>query len=564
MPLTSEEINDLEKEKDNKFYKIYVKIQSTCVFKKVRLFIIFRALNQIGRIVYSSPEPDLLEMGQFDFDFELFFITKEEKTEVLKKLEEILEIENKSITEITINDIQKMVDATKLQKVSKVPKAKIPIKEHPKIESPVSVPDMGETFERDETTEEQTESKITVVKVDIPVLERLMNLFGELIIVKNQVNQILKERQIWEVNRLFGNMDKLFLEIQEIVYQLKLVKVGSVFTRYRRMVRDLAKEQGKEIQFLLEGMDVEIDRKVLEDLSSAIIHLLRNAVHHGIESPETRKKYGKDPEGIISLRAYRQAGAVIIEIEDNGKGLDYDAIRTKLVEKETFSQEEADKLTEDDLKKEILKPGFTTLPDADMTSGRGMGLAIVVDKIIELSGALMIDSKPGLGMKTTLTVPFTRAILRAQLIKVAGDLFAIPLENINQIYFFDNKLIEYVKGVEFYRIESKLVPIIRLDKQFDLNSPVSEEKVLNNESKIALWCKKDEEKSAVLIADNVIQQLEIVVKPFRSKYSRLKGISGVTITGDGAICLIIDILELLSGQNRNVQENLISESIQDI
>ena len=200
-----------------------------------------------------------------------------------------------------------------------------------------------------------------------------------------------------------------------------------------------------------------------------------------------------------------------------------------------------------------------------MTSGRGMGLAIVSEKIKDLAGSMKINSKPNIGTKIILNVPFTRAILKAQLITIGGDLFAIPLENIKQIYYFDRKLVEYVKGDEFYRIKSKLVPIIKLSSYFGLNHAGSTNKAdsADAKAKIAIWCQKDDKNSAILIADGINQQMEIVVKPFRSKFSHLKGISGVTITGDGSICLILDILDMLTLKIQDTQEVLVAESVQE-
>ncbi|MFX1294872.1 MAG: chemotaxis protein CheA [Promethearchaeota archaeon] len=626
-PLSSTELKSVIEDKQNKFFKIYIRIQPSCIFKKVRLFIIFRALNKVGRIAFSNPKPELLEKGHFENDFEIYFLSKKDKNVIDNKINEILEIETRVINQINDEEFIRTVSVPHLKKPT--PKRQKDERKALQMKN-ISVRENEEEPETVSAVYDETiagmDTKVTSIKVDIGTLEHLMNLFGELVVVKNQISQIIKDKQIWEVNRLFDNMDKHFLEIQEVIFQLKLVRVGSIFRRYRRMVRDLAKEYKKDINFILEGMDVEIDRKILEELSSPIIHILRNAIYHGIESPKIRKIGNKDPTGLVRLRTYRQAGSIYVEIEDDGKGLDYEAIRQKLIHKEKYSPEEVHELSEDELVQHILKPGFSTLENADLTSGRGMGLAIVTEKIKELSGSFQLISKSGIGTKIILNVPFTRAILKAQLVDIAGDLFAIPMDNIHQIYTYNRKLVEYVKGSEFYRIESKLIPIIRLNKFFKLQShnPVVNNPSVNNPnvnnpsvnnpnvnnpsvnnpninnpnvnnpnvsnldenkkdesgltentmkikksnmdksastSKVAIWCFKDENKSAILVVDNVKQQMEVVVKPFRSKYSNVSGISGATITGDGSICLILDVPELIGSKIQDSKEFLVAETV---
>ena len=522
-PISKKEINYFLKEKGNKYYKIYIRIQASCVFKKVRAFIIFRALNNIGHIIYSDPNPEILEKGDYESDFELYYMSKKETLEINDILKEILEIESKVITEVNQDEFQDLIEKREFE-------------------------DMDENLVGPEVSKETIDElgKITGVKVNIEILEKLMNYFGEVIVLKNQINQILQKKKIWDVNRLFDNMDKLFLEIQEIIFQLKLVRVGSTFRRYKRLVRDLSKELGKDINLHLEGMNVEIDRKILEEISSPMLHLIRNAIYHGIETPQERESKKKDPIGSLKIKTSRQASSIIIEVVDDGAGLDYSSIRQKVVDKGLASFEEAEEFDEETLNQYILMPGFSTLEGADMTSGRGMGLAIVAEKIKELGGQIRFESTKNVGTKFVLNVPFTRAILKAQLVEISGDLFAIPIENLKQIYFFDNKLIEYVKGREFYRINSKLIPVTYLNKYFDLKKANIDDEDITRGSKIALLCGNGDANSLILVVEQIQQQMEIVIKPFRSKYSNLKGISGVSITGDGAICLLLDITEIMA------------------
>jgi two-component system chemotaxis sensor kinase CheA len=284
-----------------------------------------------------------------------------------------------------------------------------------------------------------------------------------------------------------------------------------------------------------------------------LVQLIRNAIYHGIESPKERIKKKKNEIGTLKIKTFRRAGSIFIEVQDDGSGVDYDKIREKIVKKGYYTSDEAKNLSNNELHKFILMPGFSTLADADIISGRGMGLAIVAEKIKEIGGDFEIQSKYGVGTKFTLIVPFTRAILRAQLIQIAEDLFAIPTENIKQIYFFDPNRVEYVEGQQFYKIDSKLMPIIRLDEYLSM----VDKSIENSHKKIAIWCQKDEETSAVFIADKQLQQLDVVVKPFKSNYSDSRDILGSTITGDGSICLIVDVLSIISSiLNENIVSNL--------
>ena len=295
------------------------------------------------------------------------------------------------------------------------------------------------------------------------------------------------------------------------------------------------------------------DRKILEEINTPLVQLIRNAIYHGIESPRDRIKKRKNEIGTLKIKTFRRAGSIFIEVQDDGAGLNYDKIREKVMKKGYYDLIEVEQLANEDLHKFILMPGFSTLSEADIISGRGMGLAIVAEKIKELGGDFTIQSQAGVGTKFTIIVPFTRAILKAQQIQISDDLFAIPTENIKQIYFFNPSQVEYVDGQQFYKINSKLMPIIHLDEYLNM----VEKSTTNSHKKIAIWCQGDEDSSAVFIADKQLQQLDVVVKPFKSNYSDSRDILGSTITGEGSICLIIDVLSIISSiLNENIISNL--------
>ncbi len=550
-PIPQNKIKQTISAKNKKFYKIYIRLQATCVFKKVRLFIIFRALNDIGQICFSKPEPRLLEIGNFDRDFEIYYITQKTPSQISQILEEILEIDNKVITELARDKFETLLTnfSIKMQNEkiaeSDIESEKEYAYEEEFIDGEIeSASKILDDFQTERTT-------ISRVKVDIETLEKLMDYFGELIILKNQISQILKKRQDPEISLLFDNIDKSLLDIQEIIFDLKLVRVESTFRKYKRLVRDVAIETGKKLKFILEGINVEMDRTILEELNSPIIHLLRNAIYHGIELPKERISKNKNETGILKLKTYRSAGLIYIEISDDGKGINYDKIRERVIKKGFYTTNEVQLLSNEVLNKFLLMPGFTTLSDADMLSGRGMGLAIVDEKLKKLGGSFQILTEKGVGTKFTVIVPFSRAIIKAQLLKVAGDLFAIPTENIKQIYFYSPESVEYVDEVKFYKINSNLLPIVRLDKLLKLTSNGKVKK--NSHTKLAILCQKDEDSSAILIADELLEQFDAVVKPFQSEFSITNHISGSTILSDGSICLILDVFNIITSKLNELQ-----------
>lgn len=553
--ISTDEITKILSNKQKKPYKIYIRLEDTCVFKKVRLFIIFRALNGIGRICWTNPAPESLEKTILKNEFEIFYISQKNKPEISQVLDEILEIENIVVSTSKPQEFKSIIaDLKQKWENEQAESASQEIEEESIYEEEV----FDEGLERvSNIVEDYSDEsvKITSVKVNTENLDELMNYFGELVIMKNHISQLLKDTQNRAINRLIDKMDKPFLDIQEILFKLKLVRVESTFRKYKRLVRDVANETGKKLRLILQGTNVEIDRKILEELNSPFVHLIRNAIYHGIELPKERKRKGKNELGILKLKTYRKAGSIYIEVQDDGAGINYSKIRQKIIKKDYYDPEEVKELTDEALNKFILMPGFSTLSDADILSGRGMGLAIVAEKIKELGGDFFIESQKDMGTKFTMVVPFTKAILRAQLIQVSKDLFAIPTENIKQIYFFNQNKVEYVEGKQYYKVEAKLIPVIYLDQHLRMVDLID----TNSYKRIAVWCQKDEDNSAIFVADKQLQQLDVVVKPFTSSYSDSRDILGSTITGEGSICLILDVLNIISRQSSEYEISLINK-----
>jgi len=544
-------------DKSNNFYKIYIRLLSTCAFKKVRLFIIFRALTEKGRICWGDPDPASLERGDIVNDFEIYYISHSTDKEIAKILDEILEIENKVIKSLEIKEFKGLLNEFDLKWTRLLEKKGPQRRDLYPVESGEEdefidgeIETSSQAFE-DYSDDEGT--KISSVKVDVDILEKLMNYFGEIVILKNQMTRILKERQDRVLGTIVNNMEKPFLDIQELIFRLKLVRVETTFVKYKRLIRDVAKETGKKIRFILEGTNVEIDRKILEELNSPLVHLLRNAVYHGIESPDLRMKKTKNQIGLLRLKTYRSAGSIYIEVTDDGQGIDYDRVKEVLVQKGLFLKEEVDQLNTNVLNQYLFQPGFSTLSGANLISGRGIGLAIVTEKIKELGGSLRIHSEKDVGTTFTLIVPFSRAILKAQLFHVAGELFAIPIEYIESIFQFKQEKAEYVDDTLYYKHDSKLIPAIQLGHYFRFDDATNYDLRLHSKSKVAVLCKKDDMSSTIFIVDDLMQQTDIVVKPFTSNYSDSRDILGSTILDDGSVCLILDVLTIIASITKEIR-----------
>ncbi len=527
-PITIEKIHQLVKDIKNKFFEIQIRLQESCPFRKARLMIIIRELNEVGLFCWSNPSPEILDSGEIPLEFILFYISTKKINNFKQVLNKVSEIEKKYISELESNDFLNTV--------------KMLIENRKK-----------EELIKDIDSSEHDNINIDSIKVDVDVLEKLMNNFGEIVIIRNQINQLLMEGLDSSVNDLIKNMDKPLLDIQDLILKLNLIKVETTFKKYRGLIRDLSKETGKKIKFSLEGTDVKLDRKVLEELNVPIIHLLRNAIYHGIEPQEERKRKHKEELGKIKLKAYRGADSVFIEVSDDGKGIDFDSIRQKIIDKGYYSKKDAKELSEDILKKFILMPDFSTLSEVDIISGRGMGLKIVNDIIKGLGGSLRIHSEKDVGTTFTLIVPFTKAIFRAQLITVADDLFAIPLERIEQIYSFNINSIESDNQVKYYKIDAqKKVPLIFLDHYLKLRNHENKSN-FNKNIKIGILCHMDEKHSAILALDEVLEQTDVIVKPFKSDYSDSDDFLGSAITGDGSICLILNVSNIISSTLKETQ-----------
>jgi len=395
---------------------------------------------------------------------------------------------------------------------------------------------------KSETKAEVELQSVRVVKVHTEQLDKLMNLVGELVINKIQLLKIASDYKLEPLKHSLSNIDRLTRELQDIVMQIRMVPVAQIFDRFPRLVRDLSRREGKKVNFVMKGREIEVDRTVLEEIGEPLIHLLRNAIDHGIEPPDVRVKKGKSPEGTVKLIAERRRDNIMITVEDDGAGIDPEKVRKSAVEKGLISRSEAEKLGKEQLINLVFLPGLSTSSKVTETSGRGVGLDVVKNKIVSLGGNVQLETEIGKGTKVTLTLPLSLAIVEAMLVKVTDQLYAIPVSFVSEIASVKKENVRKLGNIDATIIRGKVVSLIQLREL--LNLPHSES---NNLTTVII---NREPANFGLVVDSVVELQEIVTKSLPESLMKIEGISGVTILGDGQVVLILDPIALLSRKNR--------------
>ncbi len=488
----SKKVDDVDVKDAN--LRLDVTLSEDCIMKSVRAALVLESLSEVAEIVATIPDEKTLDSGDFD-SFTVFLKGDAEKIEEV--MSRIAEIQKFEVSET------KRVESTKKRDVKSYVK--------------------------------KTES----VRVDIKLLDTIMNLVGELVINKGRLMQIANKYDIPELKEAVSVMDRSITSLQDEIMRIRMVKVERVFSKFPRMVRDLARKLGKKVEFVMEGLDTELDRTVLDEISDPLIHLIRNAVDHGIEMPEERKAAGKNEVGRIRLAAWRDRNNVIIEIEDDGRGIDVEKVKRKAIERGIITEKEAENMSEEELKMLIFAPGFSTRDEVSEISGRGVGMDVVKSTVEKLGGSVKLISEKGKGTKIRIRLPLTVAIIKSLLIKVGEETYAIPISSVVEALYVTNENLKYIHGNPFLLVRGKLIPAFRLKELFNVKNG-------RVEKEVGIIVEKEGEKYA-LIADAISDQQEIVIKPLSGFLSKIKGFSGITILGDGRVVPIIDVSSLLGG-----------------
>jgi two-component system, chemotaxis family, sensor kinase CheA len=381
------------------------------------------------------------------------------------------------------------------------------------------------------------------VRVDIRKLDNLMNVVGELAIVRGALARLAErlraegDRRITaELLRLHRSFDRRLAEMQAGILEVRMVPLGQVFERLARVVRQIGREMGKDIRLVITGAETEIDKLIVEELSDPLMHMIRNAIDHGIEAAPRRVEVGKPVAGTIALNAYQKGNHVMIEVEDDGRGIDGDAVAAKAVKLGKISAEDARELGREEILGLVFLPGLSTRSTVDDVSGRGVGMDIVKTNIGRLGGIIDVQSEPGIGTKMTITLPITLAIVSALMVDVAGQSFAIPLSTVSEALSLDAGSPRLLDGREVITLRGATLPLCRLERVLKLVRPPGQ--TIPHRSYVVVVSLGNRRLGLVL--DHLVGQQDIVIKPLGRSLDRVRGFAGATELGDQRVGLVID------------------------
>jgi two-component system chemotaxis sensor kinase CheA len=523
-------------------YHIKVTLAASCVLKSARTYMVMNSLDQVGEVVKSVPPAEDLEQEKFDLAFDVVVVTDSEMKPIEETLLSISEVETVEMTD-AVEEIKQSAPAASAAPAAPAAAEAAPAAEN--VPAPVaSAAPVAKAAAAPPAKKPAADAKKLKggqsVRVDIEKLDTLLNLMGELVINKVRLEQIGITHRLTELTETLEQMDRVTTDLQTVVMKVRMVPVGQVFNRFPRMVRDLAKELGKELNLTIEGEETELDRTVIDEIGDPIMHLLRNSLDHGLEHPDEREAKGKPRIGEVGLIARHEGNNVVIMVTDDGKGIDADVIRRKAIEKGMISEDEANSLDDADAVRLIFLPGFSTAEVVTDVSGRGVGMDVVRSKIETLGGHVDVETKIDEGSVFKIKLPLTLAIIQALLVKVQEEMYAIPLGSIDSTINITQEDIKTVRNREVIVLRGQIIPIIRLGDT--LNVPRVHE---TENADIFVVVVHIGERKAGIVVDNLIGQQEIVIKTLGKLLAGLKVISGATVLGDGRVAMILDVSALM-------------------
>lgn len=548
MKVADFEQHAIEKAKDEgqNVYGIRVIVDENCILKAARAFLVFKALEEIGDVIKSLPDVQDIEDEKFDLEFTVLIITKEGPEAVKNAVLSISEIAKAIVEPFNLElSIEQNIEKSDGSNVTSATAGASSSSESKTSSASASATATAQAPAQKQRAggEKKTSGKPVVnrsVRVDIEKLDVLMNLVSELIIAKNglvslnTVGNSDDNRGNSNFNEQIEYLERVTTNLHESVMKVRMMPIESVVNKFPRMIRDLCKKLDKKMELYMTGEETELDRTVIDEIGDPLMHLLRNSADHGLESNEDRIKAGKPEVGSIFLDAYQDGNNVVIEVRDDGAGIDLEKVKRKAIEKGTISEEQAETMTENDLIALLFKPSFSTADKVTDVSGRGVGLDVVKSKIEGLGGDIECKTVKGEGSTFTIRLPLTLAIITALMVELGDEKYAIPLGSIQTIEDIPCSDVKYVQTREVINLRGAVIPLIRLDSILDVEPREEQPESLT----VVIVAKG--EKLAGLVVDNLIGQQEIVIKSIGKYINNNKIISGATILGDGEVALIID------------------------
>lgn len=538
--LTEEEKKAIREAESNgqHIYAMTVHIQKDCLLKAARAFLVFKAVEDFGQILVYRPSSQDIEDEKFELDFSFFLASEEETDKIVAAAKAVSEIEKVDAEEIHLEEYLKEAAAQEEQQAKEAATEQK--------EAPAEVPKAAEKKAPAAAAKKQTNAKPVTgrtVRVDIEKLDALMNQVSELIIAKNSLVSISSNESGEYQNQSFHEqieyLERITTNLHESVMKVRMVPIESVVNKFPRMIRDLSRKLGKKMELYMTGEDTELDRTVVDQIGDPLQHLLRNSADHGLEDNATRVERGKPEVGSIFLKAFQEGNNVIIEVGDDGNGIDVAAVRDKAVERGVITAEQAENISQKEIINLLFLPSFSMAKKITDISGRGVGLDVVKSNIEALGGDVEVRTKLGEGTTFIVRLPLTLAIIQALMVEIRDEKYAIALGSIANIESIPVNEIKYVQAQEVIHLRGAVIPLIRLDQVLDM-----EEKQEEPENLTVVIVKKGDS-LAGLVVDNLIGQQEIVIKSLGKYITNNKIISGATILGDGEVALILDVNTLM-------------------
>lgn len=515
-------------------YHVVVNVSEGCILKAARAYMVFDFLERAGEIIKSHPSVQDIEQEKFDRSFTVFMISSSNTDDIRKGILSVSEIETADVTQLSRESLSRLG-----RRANDTPAAPAPEVQAAAPEVPVAAatPAAGKT---EPAKEDKPKPAVAApvnrtIRVDIERLDALMNLFSELLIDRVRLEQLATEIRRSDLTETVEHMARVSGDLQNIVLKLRMVPVESVFNRFPRMVRDIAKSLDKKIDLVITGAETELDRTVIDEIGDPLVHLLRNSCDHGIESIASRVAAGKPETGTVHLRAFHSGNNVFIEIEDDGNGINRERVKQIAIKNGVVTPEEAKRLTDNEINMLIFAPGFSTAEKISDLSGRGVGLDVVKSKITSLGGNVSVTSQEGKGSIFSIQLPLTLSIISAMLVKLGAEKYAIPLSSIVETGIIRKEQIRSVHKSFMMEFRGSVIPVISLSKILECTS-WSE----SGEDETEIVVIRKGEKLVAILVDEFIGQSDIVLKSLGNYLTNIDAISGATILGDGQVALIID------------------------
>ena len=534
-------------------YGLTVKVQESCILKAARAFLVFKAVEETSEIIVSDPSSQDIEDEKFELTFSLIIVSEAAMDEVVSAASAVSEIENVSGSVLKLEDVSGTGEPEEPSGAAEVPvaapvetAAAVPVEtpaEEPAAAAQPAAPSQAPAQANAPAAKKAANKPVVnrTVRVDIEKLDTLMNLVSELIIAKNSLvsASAMSGNSSQAVNEQIEYLESVTTSLHESVMKVRMVPIESTVNKFPRMVRDLQKKLGKKMELYMSGEETELDRTVVDQIGDPLMHLLRNSADHGLESAEVRKERGKSEVGSIFLDAYQDGNNVVIEVRDDGNGIDTNAVKNKAIERGVITPEQGEAMSDKEIIDLLFNAGFSTAKVVSDVSGRGVGLDVVKAMIESLSGEVEVKSRLGEGSTWTIRLPLTLAIIQALMVELGDEKYAIALGSIQTIEDIPPADVKLVQAKEVIQLRDLVIPLIRLNEILDVPSKK------DPEDNLVVVVVKKGDKMAGLVVDELIGQQEIVIKSLGKYISKCKVISGATVLGDGEVALILDANALI-------------------